>query len=479
MTTPHTESSTKKVTIIGAGITGLSAAYTLLQAASKDHRPLEIVLIDAEKKLGGKIITDQVGDLTVEGGPDCFLRQKPWAASLCKELGIAQEIIGTNDHLRKVYVLDQGRLKELPDGVMLIVPTRFMPFITSPLISLPGKMRMGMDVFIPKIANNHDESVGTFVRRRLGQEALDKIAEPLMSGIHVSDPESQSLLATFPRFRNLEQKYGSLIRGMLAERKTASKHAPSPSSTPPTLFLSLRTGMSQLIHALEKALEPIQTLRGNPVENLIPDGEGGYRLELADGTNFKTDVVILAVPSFNAAQLIAPFDHGLAADLNKIRYVSTATITLAYRKEDIKVPFSGFGFVIPRKENRGITACTWSSIKFDHRAPDDVLLLRCFIGGPGKEECVSFADEDIYQIVKDELLSILQLSAKPIFQRIYRWEKANPQYDVGHLYLVDRIFKQSEKHKGLYLTGSAFEGVGIPDCINQGQKSALKALQSF
>ncbi len=478
MTNMTEQNSPRRITIVGAGITGLSAAYTLAQLTPTANQPLAITLIESENRLGGKIVTDKEGELIIEGGPDCFLRQKPWATSLCQQLGIANEIIGTNDHLRKVYVLDKGRLKNLPDGVMLIVPTRFMPFITSSLISFPGKIRMGLDLVIPKISSDDDESVGSFVRRRLGNEALEKIAEPLMSGIHVSDPEIQSLLATFPRFRNIEKKYGSLIKGMLAERTASMKHMkPQNDTVPNTLFLSLRDGMESLIKTLETSLNTIEIIRGNPVTKMEPLEDGGYSLEMKDGTRVETEILILSIPSNQAAPLLAPLDASLATELNRIRYVSTATISLAFKKSDIQKPFSGFGFVIPRKENRDISACTWTSIKFSHRSSQDILLIRCFIGGPGKEEQIDFSDERIYRIARKELRDILSLSAEPVFQRIYRWPKANPQYDVGHLKLVERIFGLASKHPGLFLTGSSYEGVGIPDCINQGQKTAHRVFE--
>ena len=227
--------NTSDVIIVGGGITGMAAAYQLQEAAAAAGRALTYTLLESNATLGGKIATEYVDGFTVEGGPDCFISQKPWAADLCRTLGISDDLIGTNDERRKTFVLDRGRLTPLPDGVMLIVPTRIAPFVTSTLISWPGKIRMGMDFFIPRRKNDGDESVADFVRRRLGSEALDKIAEPLMGGIHVSDPECQSLLGTFPRFRDLENKHGSLIRGMLAARrkpKNSAHAAPSNSAAP-------------------------------------------------------------------------------------------------------------------------------------------------------------------------------------------------------------------------------------------------------
>lgn len=482
------KNDTRIIAIIGGGITGLAAAYAVQQAAKANHQPISFVLIEAEQRLGGKIITDQVEGFTIEGGPDCFLRQKPWASELCLKLGLGKALLGTNDHQRKVYVVNRGRLTPLPDGVMLIVPTRIMPFVTSSLISWPGKLRMGMDLFIPPWRGEGDESVGNFVRRRLGSEALDKIAEPLMSGIHVSDPEEQSLLGTFPRFRALEQKHGSLIKGMLASRRQAAAHkqagAPSPASTttPSSLFISLENGMGQMVTALEDQLFGGDIRLGMRVTGLKPLPGGGYRLEMektqtGDLSMLEADALILATPAFVSAGLLEPFAPGVSRELKAICYVSTATLSLAYRKQDIHKPFMGFGFVSPRKERRKLSACTWTSYKFNHRAPDDALLLRCFFGGPGKEDQVELSDGELVEMARSELKDILGITAEPFLARVYRWRKANPQYAVGHLERVQKMRNELVGFPGLFLAGGAYEGVGIPDCVRQGQEAAKVAMK--
>jgi len=465
-----------KIAVIGGGISGLAAAYTIQETSRAKNLNATVFLIEAENRLGGKILTEQVDGYTIEGGPDCFLRQKPWAAQLAGKLGLQDELIGTNDQQRKTYVVNKGRLVPLPDGVMLIIPTRILPFALSPLISIPGKIRMGLDLLVPSFKGERDESIGDFVRRRLGNEALDKIAEPLLSGIHVSDPEKQSLLATFPRFRALEQNHGSLIRGMLKERKLAAKKKPVSENGPTSLFLSLHDGLSQMVNKLESSLQDVQLLCGQRVTRLERQSQGGFRLFLFGHAPLEVDSVVLAIPAYNASELVKNFAPQIAGQLQKIRYVSTATISLAYRKSDIRQPFSGFGFVIPRKEKRDISACTWTSIKFNHRAPEGTILLRCFVGGPGKEEMVSLSDEEMIASVRRELKVLMGLDAEPVLTRIFRWEKANPQYDVEHLTLVRQIFDQCQEIQGLYLTGSAYEGVGIPDCIRQGQQAAEKVL---
>jgi len=473
------EEQALKIAIIGGGISGLAAAYTIQETSRAKNLKAGVFLIEADNRLGGKIRTEQVDGYTIEGGPDCFLRQKPWAAQLAGKIGLQSDLIGTNDEQRKTYVVNKGSLVPLPDGVMLIIPTRIMPFALSPLISIPGKIRMGLDLLIPSFKGERDECIGDFVRRRLGKEALEKIAEPLLSGIHVSDPEKQSLLATFPRFRALEQNHGSLIQGMLKERKLAASKKPVSGNGPTSLFLSLRHGLSQMVNKLESSLNDIHLLRGQRVTRLERHPQGGFRISLSGQAPLDVDAVILAIPAYEASNLIEGFAPQIAAQLDHIRYVSTATVTMAFQKSDIRHPFSGFGFVIPSKENRDISACTWTSIKFNHRAPEDTILLRCFIGGPGKEEMVSLTDDELIVVVRRELKALMGLDAEPILTRIYRWEKANPQYDVEHLTLVKHIFDLCQEVPGLYLTGSAYEGVGIPDCIRQGQQTAEKLLASL
>jgi protoporphyrinogen/coproporphyrinogen III oxidase len=472
-----TGKSAKHVVVVGGGISGLSAAYHLKQESIVRGLSIQITVVEADRRFGGKIVTERREGFTIEGGPDCFLRQKPWAAELAGELGIQQELMGTNDHQRKVYVLDRGRLKPLPDGVMLIIPTRIMPFVLSSLISWPGKLRMGMDWFIPRFQGPGDESVGDFIRRRLGREALQKIAEPLMSGIHVSDPEKQSLLATFPRFRNIEQKYGSLIRGMLAMRKAAGKN-PQTNGTPNSIFITFQQGMEHLVRTVEDNLSECRLMKETSVTQIEAASGGRYALTLSSGEILLADSAVLAVPAYSAADLVGSLSKTAEEQLRSIPYVSTATISMAFRKKDVTKPFMGFGFVIPRNENREISACTWSSFKFEHRAPDDHVLLRCFLGGPDKENMVAMDDESLVRVARKELLSILGLDAEPVLTRIYRWNKANPQYEVGHLERVQELFAVCRREiPGIILTGSAYEGVGIPDCIKQGKQAASLAVQ--
>jgi protoporphyrinogen/coproporphyrinogen III oxidase len=492
----------KHVVIIGGGITGMAAAYELQEKARIAGLPLTYTLLERDGRLGGKIVTEQVDGFTIEGGPDCVISQKPWAADLARRLGIGDELIGTNDARRKTFVLNHRRLTPLPDGVLLIVPTRFMPFVTSSLISWPGKLRMGMDLFISRRQDDGDESVADFVRRRLGNEALDKIAEPLMSGIHVSDPEKQSLLGTFPRFRALEVNHRSLIIGMLAAKRPRSRTHGAPSAAQPSmtarpapginghqngrgeaavvgrapssLFISLRGGLGRLVEVLGRALvgQVLPGVSAVSVERIAGDQ---YRVQCGDGRTLEADAVMLATPAYISADLLAGIAPDLSEMLSAIRYVSTATISLGFCAAETG-PLKGFGYVVPRSEARQVSACTWTSTKFDYRAPADAVLLRCFVGGPSHEELVDLDDDELLALARRELAEIMGITAEPVIARIYRWRRANPQYDVGHLDRLQRMRDLSAAQQGLFIAGSAFDGVGVPDCVRQGQQAAGQIL---
>jgi oxygen-dependent protoporphyrinogen oxidase len=391
---------------------------------------------------------------------------------LAHELGLEERLLGTNDDRRKVYVLHKGRPTPLPDGVLLIVPTKIKPFALSPLLSPLGKLRMGLDLFIRPKMDGQDETLAEFITRRLGHEALDKIAEPLMSGIYNAEAERQSLLATFPRFRALEEKHGSLIKGMLASRKARKAHSPSgagqnPAKRPLSMFVSLQDGLDELVHVLPGKLSG--DLRLNTSVNQVRRLDGRYVLDLDDGRRLEADAVVLAVPAYCAAELVQDVAPQAAAGLAGIRYVSTGTISLAFRRQDVDLP-EGFGLVIPRSEERLINAVTITSTKFDRRAPDGYVLLRVFFGGSRRPEMMTVDDQRLLTMVRSELDDILGLTARPLFQRIFRWQRANPQYDVGHLERVEAI--EMALPAGLHLTGSPYRGIGIPDCVHQGRQTA-------
>ncbi len=466
------------VAIVGGGIAGLSTAWYLQKEAATAGLDLRYTLLERSNRWGGKILTEQIessggAPFIVEGGPDSFLTQKPWAIQLARELGLGQRLLGTNDDRRKVFVLNKGRPTPLPDGVLLIVPTKLMPFALSPLLSPLGKLRMGMDLVIPAKRDGQDETLADFITRRLGHEALDKIAEPLMSGIYNAEAERQSVLATFPRFRALEEKHGSLIKGMLASRRASRNGQTATASGRPatSMFVSLLGGTEELVEALVARLEGDLRL-GTGVSGLSRD-EGGYHMRLEDGSDLRADVVILAVPAYVAAGLIQPSAPDAARDLDEIRYVSTGTISLAYRQADVALP-AGFGLVIPRSEERAVNAVTLTSTKFDHRAPANHVLLRVFFGGSRRLEMMEVDDRALIDTVRRELQALLGVEAQPLFHRIYRWHRANPQYDVGHLGRVEEI--EANLPAGLHLTGSPYRGIGIPDCVHQGQQTAAQVV---
>ena len=478
--------SKSHVAIVGAGITGLAAAYYLQNAAQQQSLPLEYTLVESSARLGGKLETEMVsgyGDrpFVIEGGPDSFITQKPWALELARELGLGDRLLGTNDNQRKVYVLNNGRPTPLPDGVLLIVPTKFMPFALSPLISPLGKLRMGMDLFIAPKRDNEDETLADFISRRLGNEALDKIAEPLMSGIYNAEAERQSLMATFPRFRALEQKHGSLIKGMLASRRQRANSAPSelPASQnrrPNSIFMSLQDGIYELAAALVDRLSGEIALNSN-VRSISRRSGGKYllKLETRDGDDeIVADRVILTTPSYVAADLLQDLAPDAAALLDQIRYVSTGTISLAYRRQNLQHSPDGFGVVIPRSEQRPINAITFSSTKFDHRAPEGYSLLRVFFGGSRSPQSMDLDDDELVRVVRHQLHEILGVDSEPLFHRIYRWPRANPQYDIGHLDLVDAIDRAVPD--GIFVAGSPYRGVGIPDCVHQSRMVTDKLL---
>lgn len=461
-----------RVAVVGGGVAGLATAYFLERRATESGRSLDCTLVEADHRLGGKVVTHEESGFVIEGGPDSFLTQKPWAIDLCRKLGLGDQIVPTNDASRRVFILWRHRLHRLPDGVLLIVPTRLQPFVFSSLITPLGKLRMGMDLVIPARRDRSDESVGDFVRRRLGGEALEKIAEPLMGGIHVSDPDRQSLLGTFPRFADLEAKHGSLIRGMLAGRGLR----PSNGKTPP-MFVTLKDGLEVLIKALDGHTGRTRKLLGRRATWLNVGPSGGYRLDLDDGSRLDADALVLAVPARDAASLVDDLDPELASKLWAIRYVTTATVSLGYRQGDVGRPLDGFGFVIPRREQRSITACTWSSTKFDARAPGGMVLLRCFLGGATNEAPALLPEDEMVRLAREELGSLMGITAEPALVKVFRWLNGHPQYDVGHLDLVADLERMAARHPGLHLTGSSYRGVGLPDCVHNAEITASALLE--
>ena len=474
--------SKQTVAVIGGGIAGLSAAYHLQVNREGQGKDVSYLLVEGRKRLGGNILTEKVDECIIEGGPDCFISEKPAAIELCHKLGIQDDLMKTNERCHGTFILWKDRLHKLPDGFMLLAPTNIPSFLKDSLISPLGKLRMALDLIIPAKKSNEEESLAQFVRRRLGKEVLDKIAEPLVAGVHASDPAKMSLKSTFPRFIDLENHYRSVIRGMMKRRKKYLKYKETAGYTPRyTIFMTLKQGMSELTNCLASTLDPESIFTGNKVVSIKKIGtdtdatSSGYAIRLSNGETLQAQAVILATPSFVAAELLKGQDQSLSRNLASIPYVSTATVSLAYRSEDIVMPRNGFGFVIPRLEQRKIMASTWSSNKFHNRAPNNKFLVRCFVGGAGNEHLSRFDEADIIAIVRNELRDIMGIKAEPIFTRVYKWEKCMPQYTIGHSERLKRINARLVSYPGLFLAGSAYRGIGISDCIKGGARAAMKA----
>jgi oxygen-dependent protoporphyrinogen oxidase len=464
-----------KLTIVGGGIAGLSAAYY----AMKNIPNANITVIESASRWGGKITTDRVpfdgGQFIIEGGPDTFLAARPWGVALCKKLGLGERLHGTNPNRKNTYVLNQGRLLPLPEGLAMMIPSDVPSVLRSHLISWFGKIRMGLDFFLPAKSVHGDESLGAFVSRRLGREAYENLIEPLMSGIYAGDGDQLSLASTFPYLRDLEITYGSLARGALQMRKQSNG---KPVQGSRSTFLTPTTGLAEIIEALVKYLESNgAVLRLNTRVMSVSRNMkyGTWNLEL-DTETLDTDALILATPAFVSGRLLASFDPGLASTLMSIPYASTATISLAYRQGDLLRELDGYGYVIPRREGRKALACTWTSTKFPHRAPDGYALIRVFVGRAGQD--IPWNENDLLELSKEELKLTLGIVAEPLLSRVFMWENAMPQYNLGHPEILKRIDAALNTHPGLALAGNGYRGIGIPDCIHSGELAVERVLKS-
>jgi len=472
-----------KIIIIGGGIAGLAAAVHLKAGAKSHNKTVEVLVLEKNNRIGGKIITEKLDKYLIEGGPDSFLPEKVWSVNLAKHLGLEPELLPSNDQFKGTFIYSRKALHSLPEGVMLMVPTSFWPMAKSHLITWPGKLRMGMDIFVPKRKIMEDESLASFVTRRLGRECLEKIAEPLVAGIHTSNPDNMSVLATFPRFVQMEQKSGSLIMGMLAALKsrphaTLSGPPPKPGQQKMTYFMSFKNGMQTLTQTCAGYIGGNSIRVGASVKAIVPRGKG-YTVILDNNESLDADHVMIASAAYDAADMIKAFDEPLAAQMNKIAWSSSSTVSIAFRKDDIKTPLKGFGFIVPRVEGRRVNAATYSSIKWSYRAPDDTVLIRTFVGGGHHEELVHELDDaGMVKMVLEELDGIVGVKAEAQFSKVYRWNKGMPKYTVGHLdrmALLDRILST---HAGLHLIGCSYKGIGIGDCIHEAQIAAEKILKS-
>ena len=469
-----------RVVVVGGGISGLAAAHRLMELNGEGSYKIEIALLEADQRVGGAIATEHVNGFLVESGPDSFITEKPWGIQLCERLGIASNLISLRSTRQNIYVVHQGSLVPLPEGFILMAPTRLWPLIRTPLFSWPGKLRMALDLILPRGSRVEDESMGSFVRRRFGQELLERVVQPLMGGIYAGDPEELSLKSTMPRFLELERTRRSIIWATLLEQRRRARSQRTGSGARWGLFVSFADGMQQLVETIAGRL-PVQTVRkGTRAVSLEWNAEKKVWGIITDGgEELEADGVILAIPAYGAARALASVDPELAKELAAIPYTSTATVSLAYRRTDIPNSLDGFGVVVPAQERRQIIACSFSSVKYSGRAPAENELVRAFVGGALQPELFEQNDEAMESSVRQELAALLGIKAAPLLCRIHRHPSSMPQYRVGHSERVGRIKERLTKHQKLALAGNAYGGVGIADCIHSGESAAEALLEVF
>jgi oxygen-dependent protoporphyrinogen oxidase len=507
-----------RIVVVGGGMAGLGAAR-VLEAARAQDASVDWQLYEQDPRFGGKVQTVRRDGFVVEGGPDSAIIEKPWPITAAREVGIGDRFLDCNEDIRKSFVFTRGRLHELPEGIILMVPTRMVPFAMSRLMTWPGKLRMSLDLILPRggaatagaaggAGPALDESLGDFVRRRLGREALQRIAEPIVAGIHAGDPEQMSVRATFPMFLDMEREHRSLILAMLKRRKARQNAAaaratgPAPGASgsapgsgaaaggsrppgPKSYFYSFKTGLQDLSDAIVASLPAERLHAGVGVTTMTEcgagcgarAGSGAYALQLGDGTRVVADAVVLATPAWASGDLLRAVAPLAAADLSSIDYVSTATASVAFKADQVGHDLKGFGFVVPRAEDRPVMATTWSSSKFDGRAPEGRVLLRSFLGRAGREAAAQLDDDEMAAVVRSELREIMGISAEPEFVEIFRWPRGMPQYRVGHVELVAHIEAAVARVPGIELAGGAYHGIGIGDCLREGSAAAERALE--
>jgi oxygen-dependent protoporphyrinogen oxidase len=481
--TPH-------LVIVGGGITGLAAAYAVAADARARAAGVRCTLVESEPRLGGKLLTEHVDGCLIENGPDSLLATKPWAADLCRQVGLGDRLIPTQPG-RAVYVWYRGRLHPLPEGMAFGIPTRLGPMVRTGLLSPAEKLRAAADLVLPRRSDGADETIGGQLRRRLGDAVVDRLAGPLLGGIYAGDPDALSVRATFPLLAEWEAAHRSLIVAALARRRAreaaaataepSSESADAPSGHrhgPSPMFLGLAGGLGELVERLEASLQQTVRLTGRTVRRIARDAArpAAYRVTLDDGHLLGADAVLLATPAYVSADLLAPLAPSVAAVLQQIPYVSTAAVTMAFRRDEIVHPADGHGFVVARGSGLSITACTWVSSKWPHRAPPDIVLIRCYLGRVGEEEIVEEDDDRLTSIVRADLKTTMGIEAPPVLTRVARWFKSMPQYPAGHLERLAVIDAGLQELPGLALAGAGYRGIGIPDCVRQGTEAARRLL---
>ena len=444
------------VIIIGGGITGLTAAYRL----KKDAPQLKVALLEATHQLGGKLETERFGDFVIETGADSFLSRKPRGIALCEELGIENQLVGRKPTKTRAYVRRHGKLHPLPEGLTGLVPTDLTAFEKTELLTAAGKARLAQEGEIPQLNSQEDESVASFIQRRMGVETYENLVEPLMSGIYAGDGEQMSILSTFPQLRQVEAKHGSLLGGL------TGASAGSQAKYPP--FVSFAGGIADLIEALVEHLDGIDIYLDTRVDRLAQTADSGWQVTTSAET-FACQQLILTTPAHTNANLLAPVDQELAAAMDAIPYAGTVLVNIGVPKEAVTLP-DGYGYVIPRAEMRNLLACTWSSQKWDNRSPDNFHLLRVYIGRYGEDDVCSWSDGKLIDLARQELKQTLGLD--PAAKQMYlvaRWPKGLPQYTLGHPERLQAIDTGCARLPGLHVAGASYRGVGIPDCIRSAE----------
>jgi oxygen-dependent protoporphyrinogen oxidase len=467
----------RKFAVIGGGVGGLAAAHRLYELA--DGPPLSVSVLEAANRCGGVIETIRKDGFLMESGPDSLITEKPWALQLMDRIGLDARVIGTEDSNRRSFVVRRGRLYPTPDGFHLMAPAKFLPLLTTPLLSPLGKLRVGLDLVIPPRRSSADETLGSFVIRRMGQEALDAIAQPMITAIYGADPKKLSLMATFPRFRDLELKYGSIVRAMwTSARKQAAaakgKAGDGASGARYSLFASLDGGLQLLTDTLQERLPSGVIRTGIRVERILRTRGGRWSVQWDGGTE-EFDGVVLALPAPRISEIVRSFDEQLARRLSFITYGSSATVSMGYRVADVSHAMNGFGFVVPSREGMSMLGCTFAHQKYADRAPEGHALLRAFHG----DRTRVLGDDDLIEATRRDLGRLLGIQGEPLFTRVARYEQSLPHYGLGHLDLVTEIEKQMAEYRGLALAGNAFRGIGVPDCVRSGEAAAQTVLDEL
>jgi oxygen-dependent protoporphyrinogen oxidase len=462
----------QRIVVIGAGIAGLSAAYRAWKLAAGRGLDVEITVLEAMARAGGVIETATRSDCVMELGPDSIITEKPWARALCEEIGLAPRIVGTTTRYRQSFVALGNTLHPIPEGFYMMAPSRLAPFASTKIFSWPGKMRMALDLVLPRRTDGADESLASFVRRRLGAEALERAAQPMVGGVYTADPEKLSLRATMPRFLEMERRHRSLILGLAESRRRAMREGEDSgegSAAGPrySMFIALDRGLAVLPERLCEVLPPGTVRTGTVVERIerVDHGWKVFTLEEA----IDADAVCVATPAYATSRIVEGVAPELARALNQVEYASSATVNLVYRRTDIAHPLDGFGFVVPARERRSILACSFSSVKYPGRAPEGTVLLRAFVGGALFPELYDLGDDRMLAGISKDLGELLGVRARPLDSVITRWPRSMPQYNVGHLERVARIEDEAGRYPTLALAGAAYRGVGIPDCVRSGE----------